>query len=42
LATLARVERIEPRSHAEYWLHLRSGERLASARSYDARIRRLL
>jgi LytTr DNA-binding domain len=42
LVNLAKVERIEPRSHAEYWLHLASGERLASARSYGERIRRLL
>jgi hypothetical protein len=37
-----RIERIEPRSHAEYWLHLKCGQRLASARSYNEQIRRLL
>lgn len=42
MVNLDKVERIEPRSHAEYWLHLGSGARLASARSYNERIRRLL
>ena len=36
-----RVVRVEPRLHAEYWLHLASGERVGSGRSYGPAIRRL-
>ncbi len=36
-----RVVRVVPRLHAEYWLHLASGERVGSGRSYGPAIRRL-
>ena len=42
IVNLDRVERIEPRSHGEYALVLGSGECIASARSYGARVRALL
>jgi len=42
IVNLDRVERIEPRSHGEYALVLGSGECVASARSYGARVRALL
>lgn len=36
-----RVVRVEPRLHGEYWLHLASGERVGSGRSFGPAIRRL-
>jgi DNA-binding LytR/AlgR family response regulator len=36
-----RIARIEPRSHSEYWLHLASGERLGSSRTYARVVRAL-
>jgi hypothetical protein len=41
IVRIAAIDRIEPRPHGGYWLHMASGERIGSGKAYARAIRLL-